>query len=111
MNYSITIQNCINMNNTDNMSQFANENLESFYLIYGSIHKPLSLTICTFGVITNIINVIVLTRRHLITPSNTFLTGISLAQLFLVFNYLTLLSFNALAENCLVSGTTKRHGI
>lgn len=37
-------------------------NLEAFLQVYDQIHIPLSLTICVFGAISNVFNIIVLTR-------------------------------------------------
>lgn len=83
---------------------YGGEAFQRFSMLYESIHLPLSLVICLLGVAANTSNVIVLTRRSMITPTNIVLTGLSAAQLFLLINYLLLLTFNVSAANCLFPG-------
>lgn len=63
--------------------------LKSFSDAYGSVHGPLVLGICVFGVAANLINVLVLSRRKLRQcPTNFLLCGLSIAQLLLLLNFL-----------------------
>lgn len=60
----------------------------SFVDKYAIFHGPLVVSICIFGITTNIVNIIVLTRRQMIGPTNVLLTGLSSAQLVLLCNFL-----------------------
>lgn len=83
---------------------YGGRGFEDFSEIYGSIHKPLVLIISLFGVLANTVNIVVLTRRDMITPTNILLTGLSVAQLLLLLSYLSLVLYNFLREQCLVLG-------
>lgn len=93
---------------TGHASLYGGEIFHYFSVLYEPIHLPLSLIICLFGVVANTSNVIVLTRRSMITPTNVILTGLSAAQLFLLVNYLFLLTFNMCASNCMFPGKQGR---
>lgn len=80
------------------------EILYSFSEIYGKVHLPLTFVICLFGGVTNVLNVLVMTRRQMITPSNVLLTGMSIAQFCLAINYLSLMLHTILSENCFFNG-------
>lgn len=80
---------------------YGGDYFQLLYDIYTPAHLPLSGTICAFGIISNTINVAVLTRRSMRSPTNTLLTGLSVAQLCLVTNYLILLAYNVSASSCL----------
>lgn len=45
---------------------------------YRLVHGPLSLGLCVFGIIANVLNIIVLTRKNMISPTNAILTGMVL---------------------------------
>lgn len=85
----------------DDSCKFSCTAFANFSDVYDPIHKPLALLICLFGISANAINLVVLTRSNMVTATNIVLTGLSAAQLFLVSNYLSLLCYNYLAENCL----------
>lgn len=53
-------------------------------------HGYASLVICVAGSITNIINIIVLTRKNMISPIHIVLTGLAIADLALLLNYIPL---------------------
>ncbi|KAH3880490.1 G-protein coupled receptor dmsr-1-like [Dreissena polymorpha] len=55
---------------------------------YGEVHGYVSNIVCIFGVISNILNVIVLTRRHMITPTNCILTALAIADFLTMLTYL-----------------------
>lgn len=62
-----------------------------FYLIhaaYTPVHGYLSLVICIMGVIANTCNVIVLTRKQMLTPSNIILTGLAITDLLVMVEYI-----------------------
>ncbi|KAL6723784.1 hypothetical protein Aduo_018753 [Ancylostoma duodenale] len=65
--------------------------LYPFSQVYDGIHIPLSISICVFGTISNIFNIIVLTRKTMRNPINILLCGLSAAQWLLASNYLAFL--------------------
>lgn len=83
-----------------NVSKYGGEHFQRFYEIYDKAHLPLSSIICLFGVVTNTLNVCVLTRPSMVSPINIILTGLSISQLCLVSNYFVLLMFNVCADSC-----------
>lgn len=72
----------------------------SFVERYAVIHGPLVVSICIFGITTNIVNIIVLTRRQMIGPTNILLTGLSSAQLVLLCNYLVYTIYVIMDDEC-----------
>lgn len=59
-----------------------------FQKSYGKVHGYISNIVCIFGVLSNILNVIVLTRRHMITPTNCILTALAVADFLTMLTYL-----------------------
>ncbi|XP_012229943.1 G-protein coupled receptor dmsr-1-like [Linepithema humile] len=59
-----------------------------FYLSYSQIHGWASLLVCIFGSIANLLNIIVLTRREMRSPTNMILTGLAVADLFVMIEYI-----------------------
>lgn len=58
------------------------------YFRYLSIHGYLSILVCTFGSIANSLNIIVLTRREMRSPTNLILTGLAIADLLVMIDYI-----------------------
>lgn len=87
--------------NEEEIFKYGGDALKRFAATYDPAHKPLTLVICIFGVAANALNIIVLTRKRMISPTNVLLTGLSVNQLLLLLSYLSLLLFNFLLENCL----------
>lgn len=54
---------------------------------YAKIHGYLSACVCLFGFLANIFNIVVLTRRNMITSTNVILTGLAIADLFTMLDY------------------------
>ena len=61
--------------------------LADFSEWFSAVHGYLSLVVCFFGIPTNIINIWILTRKHMQTPINLMLTWIA------VFDMLTMISY------------------
>ncbi|XP_063438351.1 G-protein coupled receptor dmsr-1-like [Mytilus trossulus] len=55
---------------------------------YSQYHGYISSFICLFGVVSNILNIIVLTRKHMISPTNLILTALALADVMTMSVYL-----------------------
>ena len=62
--------------------------MTNFFKNYGNVHGYIANTVCIFGVISNVLNIIVLTRRHMITPTNCILTALAIADLLTMLTYL-----------------------
>jgi len=62
--------------------------MENFSENFSKVHGYIADAICIFGVISNIMNVIVLTRRHMITPTNCILTALAIADFLTMLVYL-----------------------
>ncbi|GAB1598396.1 sex peptide receptor-like [Argonauta hians] len=54
--------------------------LEVYYNWYAAVHGYIACIVCIFGVLTNILNIIVLTRKNMISPSNIILTGLAISD-------------------------------
>ncbi|XP_046546211.1 G-protein coupled receptor dmsr-1-like [Haliotis rubra] len=66
----------------------ASNQLESFGYCYWDIHGWFSLIICIYGVITNIINIMVLTKKSMLNSINLILTGIAVSDLVTMLSYI-----------------------
>ncbi|GFW90477.1 sex peptide receptor [Trichonephila clavipes] len=62
--------------------------LAQFQRGYGAVHGYLSFAFCIFGITANILNIIVLTRKNMISPTNAILTGIAVADMLVMLSYL-----------------------
>ncbi|XP_041348730.1 G-protein coupled receptor dmsr-1-like [Gigantopelta aegis] len=61
--------------------------IEEFGIIYGKIHGHLSIFVCIFGIISNVLNIIVLTRKHMLSPTNFILTALAIADMLTMTTY------------------------
>ncbi|CAL4178665.1 unnamed protein product, partial [Meganyctiphanes norvegica] len=59
---------------------------------YKGIHTYLALCICCVGTITNILNMVILTRREMINSTNSILTGLAVSDFLLLLEYLIYVS-------------------
>lgn len=69
-------------------SNFTYCDLVSFYRSYRSIHGYLSLLVCVFGSVANVLNICVLSRREMRSPTNAILTGLAVADLLVMLEYI-----------------------
>ncbi|CAL1676345.1 unnamed protein product [Lasius platythorax] len=69
-------------------SEYCNAGFESFYNWYIQVHGWASLLVCIFGSIANVLNIAVLTRREMQSPTNMILTGLAVADLFVMIEYI-----------------------
>ncbi|XP_071057698.1 G-protein coupled receptor dmsr-1-like [Onthophagus taurus] len=63
-------------------------NLDDFAKSYREIHGYLSVLVCIFGSVANILNICILTTREMRWPTNFILTGIAVADLFVMLVYI-----------------------
>ncbi|XP_071146993.1 G-protein coupled receptor dmsr-1-like [Mytilus edulis] len=61
--------------------------LTTFSLAYGKSHGYVSLLVCFFGIPTNIINITVLTRKHMQTSINLILTWMAVSDMLTMVTY------------------------
>ncbi|XP_071082633.1 G-protein coupled receptor dmsr-1-like [Haliotis cracherodii] len=61
--------------------------IEKFGTTYGRIHGYLSIAVCIFGIISNALNIIVLTRKHMLSPTNYILTALAIADMLTMSTY------------------------
>ncbi|XP_033724687.1 sex peptide receptor-like [Pecten maximus] len=69
------------------MDTFRNEALEMVSANYMYYHGYVSLVVCLFGIPSNLINITVLTRRHMRTPINFILTWMAVSDLLTMMSY------------------------
>ena len=62
--------------------------LNSFHQEYIKIHGWASLLVCIFGSIANSLNIVVLSRREMSSPTNAILTGLAVADLLVMLEYI-----------------------
>ena len=76
-------------NFSEDASDFKCDNLiDSFHTRYVSIHGWASLIVCLFGSIANGLNIAVLTRREMTSPTNAILTGLAVADMLVMMEYI-----------------------
>lgn len=59
-----------------------------FTASYRQWHGHISILVCVFGCLANLLNLIVLTRKGMISPTNAILTGLALADLLNMIEYI-----------------------
>lgn len=59
---------------------YCGEDLTWFANWYAKLHPYTSLLVCVFGVLANTLNMIVLTRKELVSATNAILTGLAFAD-------------------------------
>lgn len=62
--------------------------LNDFSKKYEAIHGPLSFVVCVFGSIANVLNICVLTTKEMRWPTNLILTGLAIADLLVMLEYI-----------------------
>ncbi|XP_064122446.1 LOW QUALITY PROTEIN: G-protein coupled receptor dmsr-1-like [Macrobrachium nipponense] len=61
---------------------------DNFRHSYQAVHGCMSLVVCIFGSLANVINMIVLTRRSMVSPTNAILTGLAVTDLLVMVEYI-----------------------
>ncbi|KAM7356619.1 G-protein coupled receptor dmsr-1-like isoform 1-T2 [Cochliomyia hominivorax] len=62
--------------------------VDNFHTSYKNLHGYVSLIVCILGTIANTLNIIVLTRREMRSPTNAILTGLAVADLAVMLEYI-----------------------
>ncbi|KAH9418111.1 G-protein coupled receptor [Dermatophagoides pteronyssinus] len=76
------------LNNQYDRNEFYGEIFHRLNYEYRNIHGYLSLVVCVFGIIANVLNIIVLTRKNMESPTNTILTGMAVSDLLVIASFL-----------------------
>ncbi|XP_061194255.1 G-protein coupled receptor dmsr-1-like [Saccostrea echinata] len=64
------------------------QSLTEFYKSYAGYHGYISVFVCTFGIISNLANIVVLTRKNMVTSVNVILTWLAVADTLKMLDYL-----------------------
>nr|AGT02812.1 myosuppressin receptor [Rhodnius prolixus] len=67
---------------------YCGEGFDTFRNVYREVHGYLSLWVCLFGSVANLLNIVVLTRREMTSPTNAILTGLAVADLLVMLEYI-----------------------
>ncbi len=62
--------------------------MSQFSAWYGAIHGYVSICVCIFGIISNIMNIIVLTQKNMVTSTNYILVALAVADMMTMIVYL-----------------------
>ena len=68
--------------------QYCGQQLALFGSVYRKMHGYISLIVCLFGMVANSLNIIVLTRKDMISPTNAILTGLAFADNLVMIEYI-----------------------
>lgn len=63
-------------------------NLKNFEVTYRHMHGPLSIFVCVFGSVANILNICVLTTKDMRWPTNYILTSLAVTDLLVMIEYI-----------------------
>ncbi|XP_070508000.1 G-protein coupled receptor dmsr-1-like [Chironomus tepperi] len=77
----------LDMTNNTIEFPFCQNNLDEFHTFFNAINFKLSLCICIFGCITNVLNFIVLSQKDLRTHINYILTGLAISDFLVMLVY------------------------
>lgn len=108
----------MNMNMTITLStaesEFLNKSfsgLADFQIKYARVHGYISSCVCLFGFLANIANILVLTRKNMITSTNVILTWLAIADFLTMLDYFPFaLHFYILKDQDLVFHATRGYG-
>jgi hypothetical protein len=87
-NDSILVNISKNASGSLETEDFCGPSWKAFGSTYGSVHGYTSLILCLFGSLMNVLNLVVLTRRGMINPTNLILSALALADLLNMIEYI-----------------------
>ncbi|XP_060082514.1 G-protein coupled receptor dmsr-1-like [Ylistrum balloti] len=67
--------------------------LEAFSKRYAPLHGYISVFVCVFGIIANVANIVVLTRKNMITTTNIVLTWLAVTDSMKMLDYLPFVTY------------------
>ncbi|XP_060657307.1 G-protein coupled receptor dmsr-1 [Drosophila nasuta] len=74
--------------NNDTTPLYCGSGMDNFHTSYKNMHGYVSLVVCILGTIANTLNIIVLTRKEMRSPTNAILTGLAVADLAVMLEYM-----------------------
>ncbi|XP_050534199.1 G-protein coupled receptor dmsr-1-like [Daktulosphaira vitifoliae] len=74
-------------NETMGYSPYCGDMVVNLRYTYEQYHGYASLLVCAFGSVANILNIAVLTRKEMVSPTNAILTGLAVADLLVMVEY------------------------
>ncbi|XP_025201635.1 sex peptide receptor-like isoform X2 [Melanaphis sacchari] len=69
------------------ISPYCGDLLVDLHDVYVHYHGYASLLVCAFGSVANVLNIAVLTRKEMVSPTNAILTGLAVADLLVMVEY------------------------
>ena len=66
---------------------YGTQRLYEFQQWYAHYHGYVSVVVCAYGIVCNIFNILVLTRKNMISTTNYILTGLAVADLLTMVSY------------------------
>ncbi|KAL4141857.1 hypothetical protein QTP88_004413 [Uroleucon formosanum] len=69
------------------VSPYCGDLLVDLHDVYVHYHGYASLLVCAFGSVANVLNIAVLTRKEMVSPTNAILTGLAVADLLVMVEY------------------------
>ncbi|XP_033240113.1 uncharacterized protein MsR1 [Drosophila pseudoobscura] len=74
--------------NNETAPLYCGSGMDNFHTSYKNMHGYVSLVVCILGTIANTLNIIVLTRKEMRSPTNAILTGLAVADLAVMLEYI-----------------------
>ncbi|XP_037068727.1 sex peptide receptor-like [Pollicipes pollicipes] len=77
-------------NLTENVTdgpEYCGAGVAAFSRGYRQLHGYLALCVCIFGLTTNILSIVVLTRKTMVSPTNAILAGLAIADIMVMVMY------------------------
>lgn len=75
------------------------DHFRTFRQNYLTVHGYFGVIVCIFGIFANVLNIIVLTRKDMISPTNAILTGLAVADMLVMVSYLPFCIHNYIRTN------------
>lgn len=75
-------------NASDSVLKYCGSDLNYYSNEYAKVHGYISLIVCQFGSVANVINIAVLSRKEMRSPTNAILTGLAIADLLVMLDYI-----------------------
>ncbi|XP_029406814.2 probable G-protein coupled receptor 139 [Bactrocera dorsalis] len=76
------------MASNESQTIYCGSGLDNFHTSYKIWHGYISLIVCILGTVANTLNIIVLTRKEMRSPTNAILTGLAVADLAVMIEYI-----------------------
>jgi len=87
-NFSLNLTESESESESSMSAEYCSSDAWEVILNYSLIHGWASLLVCIFGSIANVLNIAVLTRPEMRSPTNIILTGLAMADLLVMIEYI-----------------------